>query len=69
MRIIVIVGIVLSALFAVYKWRYKLLNMILAVSVLRKLGVMLTMNMPTIKEKLFSNLFKNPLNGVDSQKN
>lgn len=63
MRIIVLFGIVLSAMAAVYKWRYKLLNMILAVSVLRKIGVMITMNMPTIKNKLFSTLFSKTSNG------
>lgn len=66
MKIIVLFGLVLSAMVAVYKWRYKLLNMILAISVLRKIGVMITMNMPTIKNKLFSTLFSKtskPSNG------
>lgn len=57
MRIILLFGVVLTAMAAVYKWRYKIVNMILAVSVLRKLGVMITMNMPSIKNKLLSNLF------------
>lgn len=66
MRIIILFGVVLSVMVAIYRWRYKLLNMILAVSVLRKVGVMLTMNMPTIKNKLFSTLFQKsqePSNG------
>ncbi|ASN05232.1 hypothetical protein [Virgibacillus necropolis] len=63
MRIIIIVGVGLSAMLAVYKWRYKLVNMILAVSVLRKLGVILTMNMPTIKNKILSNIFTKTSNG------
>lgn len=66
MRIILLFGVVLSAMLAIYKWRYKLLNMILAVSVLRKLGVMITMNMPTIKNKLLSNMFTKTSNGQDS---
>ncbi|ASK63192.1 hypothetical protein CFK37_14070 [Virgibacillus phasianinus] len=64
MRIILLFGVVLSAMVALYKWRYKLMNMILAVSVLRKLGVMITMNMPAIKNKILSNMFtKTSTNG------
>ncbi|WP_404453015.1 hypothetical protein LG329_02525 [Virgibacillus necropolis] len=63
MRIILIFSVVLSAMLAIYKWRYKLLNMILAVSVLRKLGVMITMNMPDIKNKILSNMFTKTSNG------
>lgn len=58
MRIIVLFGVVFSVMLAIYKWRYKLLNMVLAISVLRKVGVMITMNMPTIKNKIFSTLFQ-----------
>ncbi|WP_430785264.1 hypothetical protein VBD025_10695 [Virgibacillus flavescens] len=58
MRIILIFGAVLSTMLAAYKWRYKIVNMLLAVSVLRKLGVIITMNIPSIKNKFLSNLFK-----------
>ncbi|HLR66457.1 hypothetical protein [Virgibacillus alimentarius] len=60
MRIVVTFAVLLTIISVIYKWRYKLMNMILAITLLRKIAVTITMNMPIIKNKLLPNLFKRP---------
>ncbi|MEN1970528.1 hypothetical protein WMZ97_20960 [Lentibacillus sp. N15] len=54
----IIFGLVATVLTILYKWRYRLLNTFLAFSLLRKLVVAVTMNMPTIKQKILPGLFQ-----------
>ncbi|SFD54232.1 hypothetical protein SAMN05216238_102136 [Lentibacillus persicus] len=42
----------------IFKWRFRIMNTLLAVSFLRKAIVMLSMNMPAIREKLMPRLFQ-----------
>ncbi|MEW9677933.1 hypothetical protein ABRT01_17565 [Lentibacillus sp. L22] len=57
MRILVIFAVFATVLTVLYKWRYKLLNMVLAFALLRKISVVISMNMPTIKDKILPKLF------------
>ncbi|WP_163970006.1 hypothetical protein [Oceanobacillus halotolerans] len=57
MRILIWFVSLLAIISVVFKWRYKILNALLAFSFLRRITVALTMNMPTIRNKLLPNLF------------
>ncbi|WP_042223451.1 hypothetical protein [Oceanobacillus manasiensis] len=57
MRITTIVLAILGIIGIVYKWRYRIMNTLLAISFLRRLAVTLSMNMPTIRSKILPSLF------------
>lgn len=57
MRITTIVLGILGIIGIVYKWRYRIVNTLLAISFLRRLAVTLSMNMPTIRSKILPGLF------------
>ncbi|PAV29062.1 hypothetical protein CIL05_13895 [Virgibacillus profundi] len=57
MRILVVITFIITAVSLIYKWRYRVMNTILAVSFLRRAAVALSMNMPTIRTKIFPGLF------------
>ncbi|WP_377559137.1 hypothetical protein [Ornithinibacillus salinisoli] len=57
MRVIVFLTCIVTVISLLYKWRYRVMNTILAVSFLRKLAVTLSMNMPNIRSKIIPNLF------------
>lgn len=60
MRVLVFFTVLLTVASVIYKWRYKILNTILAITLLRKLTVAITMNMPAIKNKILPKLFGRP---------
>ncbi|SDQ50109.1 hypothetical protein SAMN05216232_1837 [Virgibacillus subterraneus] len=46
----------------IFKWRYRIVNTLLAISFLRRIAVMITMNMPAIRNKILPNLFSRSTN-------
>ncbi|MUV39635.1 hypothetical protein JNUCC1_03519 [Lentibacillus sp. JNUCC-1] len=58
MRIIAMAASVLILAGVIYKWRYRIMNMLLAVGVLRHLAISFTMKMPQIRNKMLPALFK-----------
>jgi hypothetical protein len=48
---------ILSAIAFLYKWRYRVFNIILAISFLRRLAISISMKMPGFREKLLPGLF------------
>ncbi|UJL44850.1 hypothetical protein KFZ58_10405 [Virgibacillus sp. NKC19-16] len=58
MRFIIIIATAITAISILYKWRYRVMNTILAVSFLRRVAVSLSMNMPTLRTKVLPGLFK-----------
>ncbi|WP_090867178.1 hypothetical protein [Oceanobacillus limi] len=64
MRIVVFLTCVVTAFSILYKWRYRVMNTILAVSFLRKIAVTLSMNMPNLRSKIIPNLFNQSTNNT-----
>lgn len=57
MRIFIILTGAIACISLLYKWRYKLLNAILAVSFLRRIAVSFSMNLPSIRKKILPSIF------------
>ncbi|WP_249871093.1 hypothetical protein [Oceanobacillus saliphilus] len=57
MRTVLAVLVMFSAVWMVYRRRYKLLNTILAVGMIRRLAISASMNIPSFREKLLPELF------------
>jgi hypothetical protein len=57
MRFLFLFTILLSAAALLYKWRYRVVNLILAISFLRRLAVSISMRMPGFRKKLLPGLF------------
>ncbi len=53
-----VITAMIAALSMVYKWRYKIMNAMLAVSFLRKLAVSISMNLPSIRKNILPSIFK-----------
>ncbi|MEN2765982.1 hypothetical protein [Ornithinibacillus xuwenensis] len=62
MRIIFILSGVIAAISVLYKWRYKLMNAVLAVSFLRRIAVSASMRMPSIRKNILPSLFNQSTN-------
>ncbi|WP_090081043.1 hypothetical protein [Lentibacillus persicus] len=58
MRMFALLSIAGTLAVVIFKWRFRIMNTLLAVSFLRKAIVMLSMNMPAIREKLMPRLFQ-----------
>ncbi|WP_047984130.1 hypothetical protein [Ornithinibacillus californiensis] len=58
MRVLMVITAMIAALSMVYKWRYKIMNAMLAVSFLRKLAVSISMNLPSIRKNILPSIFK-----------
>lgn len=58
MRSFLRIAVILLASTSLYKYRYRLLNGILAVGFLRKIAVRLSMNIPQIRTKILPSLFQ-----------
>lgn len=54
MRTTVIISILFASILLLYKWRYRLLNIVLALATVRKLVVTLSMKCPYINKKFKS---------------
>ncbi|HLR40930.1 MAG TPA: hypothetical protein VK091_04595 [Virgibacillus sp.] len=57
MRILVVFTVLFTVMSLLYKWRYRIMNTLLAITLIRKISVAITMNMPAIKEKVLPRLF------------
>lgn len=57
MRVFVIITTMIAAVSMIYKWRYKLMNAMLAVSFLRRIAVSISMNLPSIRNKILPSIF------------
>ncbi|MFD2751326.1 hypothetical protein ACFSUM_13010 [Virgibacillus siamensis] len=60
MRVFIILASALTVVSVIFKWRYRIVNTLLAISFLRKIAIMITMNMPEIRNKVVPNLFGRP---------
>ncbi|MFC2948170.1 hypothetical protein [Virgibacillus sediminis] len=58
MRVLIFIISVAAALAMLFRWRYRIMNTILAVGILRKLVVSLSMSVPGVKEKMISGMFR-----------
>ncbi|GGA68405.1 hypothetical protein GCM10008025_10480 [Ornithinibacillus halotolerans] len=58
MRVFVILTVIVGLFSILYKWRYKMMNAMLAVSFLRKIAVSISMNMPSIRKNILPSIFK-----------
>lgn len=65
MRVLTTLVVIIGMLAVLFRWRYRILNMILAITVLRKLFVFLSMKVPTLRNKL-SPLFLSKSNNESS---
>ncbi|RKQ37795.1 hypothetical protein [Oceanobacillus halophilus] len=54
--------IIFASILSIYKWRYRILNAILAVPVLRRYAVRISMNMPQMRSKVLPSLFSEDIN-------
>ena len=58
MRVFFVLTAIVAALSVIYKWRYKLVNAMLAVSFLRRIAVSISMNLPSIRKNILPSIFK-----------
>ncbi|MFD1363055.1 hypothetical protein [Lentibacillus salinarum] len=62
MRIFTVLTVLTSIIVMAFRWRYRIINTLLAISFLRKAAVTISMNMPMIREKIMPALFqRNPV--------
>lgn len=59
MRYLIVITSIITVISVIYKWRYKLMNTVLAVSFLRRIAVAVSMNMPAIRTKILPGFFNN----------
>lgn len=57
MRIVLAMVLMISAISLLYKWRYKVMNTLLAVGIIRKLMVSSAMKLPFIRKNILPELF------------
>lgn len=62
LRFLVVLTGIIAAVSMIYKWRYKLMNAILAISFLRRFAVRISMKMPSVRNDLLPSLFKGASN-------
>lgn len=58
MRVFLLFACLITVITVLFKWRYRLLNTLLAIGLLRRLAVAVSMNMPAIRAKVLPGLFK-----------
>ncbi|MFD1850272.1 hypothetical protein [Oceanobacillus bengalensis] len=61
MRAFVSIVFIASAVSFLYKWRYRVMNALLAIGIIRKLAVKISMNLPGLRAKLLPSLFRNEM--------
>ncbi|GAB3795517.1 hypothetical protein [Virgibacillus kimchii] len=57
MRFLLLFTVLLSAITLLYKWRYRVVNLLLAISFLRRMAISISMKMPGLREKVLPGLF------------
>ncbi|HLR74480.1 MAG TPA: hypothetical protein VK077_04360 [Virgibacillus sp.] len=58
MRVFTIITCIVAAISLLYRWRYRIVNTLLAIGFLRRIAVAITMNMPTIRKQILPNIFR-----------
>ncbi|GAA0443327.1 hypothetical protein GCM10008983_20660 [Lentibacillus halophilus] len=58
MRVFTLLTLMVTIAGLLFKWRYRIMNTLLAISFLRRAAVILSMNMPVIRQKLLPGLFQ-----------
>ena len=58
MRVFFVLTTIVALITAIYKWRYKLMNAMLAVDFLRRIAVSVSMNLPSIRKNILPSIFK-----------
>ncbi|WP_188633625.1 hypothetical protein [Lentibacillus kapialis] len=58
MKVFTVLTVVMTMVAMIFRWRYRIMNTILAISFLRRMAVMISMNMPVIREKIMPALFQ-----------
>ncbi|NBJ68524.1 MULTISPECIES: hypothetical protein [Clostridia] len=62
MRMIVLFAGAMAVVALVFRWRYRILNTILAIGILRKFAVQLSMSSPSIRRKFIPWMFQGKSN-------
>ncbi|WP_156290725.1 hypothetical protein [Oceanobacillus salinisoli] len=55
--------LLVAVVLLLYRWRYRLLNFMMTIGILRKLAVRLSMNIPEMRSKILPSLFSNDMEG------
>ncbi|CDQ39656.1 MULTISPECIES: hypothetical protein [Virgibacillus] len=58
MRILFLLSGMIAAVSLLYKWRFRIMNTLLAIGFLRKLAVNLSMNIPSIRTNMIPGMFQ-----------
>ncbi|QKY69458.1 hypothetical protein [Lentibacillus sp. CBA3610] len=58
MRFFAVLTLLMTIVVVIFRWRFRIMNTLLAISFLRRAAVMISMNMPVIREKLMPALFQ-----------
>ncbi|MBR7798125.1 MAG: hypothetical protein ACQEWU_12740 [Bacillota bacterium] len=58
MRILFLFAGMITAASLLYKWRYRIMNTLLAIGFLRKVVVSLSMNVPAVRSKIIPTMFQ-----------
>ena len=61
MRVLIMFAGLVTFISVIYKWRYKIMSTLLAIRVLRKLAVSLSMHMPAMRNQILSAMFNRPV--------
>ncbi|MEC5422250.1 hypothetical protein QGM71_01950 [Virgibacillus sp. C22-A2] len=59
MRILLLLTTAVTVISVFYRWRYRIMNTLLAIRYIRKIAVSLSMNMPALRHRILPNLFTN----------
>ncbi|OZU89965.1 hypothetical protein CIL03_02185 [Virgibacillus indicus] len=59
MRFFIVITSIITVISVIYKWRYRIMNTVLAVSFLRRMAVAVSMKMPAIRAKILPGFFNN----------
>ncbi|TFJ93668.1 hypothetical protein [Lentibacillus salicampi] len=58
MRVFTVLTVIITIMAVIFRWRYRIMNTLLAISFLRRAAVVISMNMPVIREKIMPALFQ-----------
>ncbi|MGJ9456971.1 hypothetical protein [Oceanobacillus sp. CF4.6] len=57
MKTVLAIVVMFSTVALIYKWRYKVMNTLLAVGIIRKIMVSASMNLPSVRNHILPELF------------
>jgi hypothetical protein len=64
MRFLLLFTLLFSAAALLYKWRYRVMNLLFAISFLRRMAISISMKMPGIRGKILPGLFTKQAAGL-----